>query len=65
MVALYWFEKRLLTYWFIREVLPTLGISLRSCRTVQLAGPRTEHKGMQVAKQCFSHIRTVMAIWSF
>lgn len=24
MVALYWFEKRLLTYWFIRDVLPTL-----------------------------------------
>lgn len=24
MVALYWFEKRLLTYWFMSEVLPTL-----------------------------------------
>jgi hypothetical protein len=24
MVALYWFEKRLLTYWFIRDVFPTL-----------------------------------------
>lgn len=23
-VALYWLENRLLTYWFIREVLPTL-----------------------------------------
>ena len=23
-VALYWFENRLLTYWFIRDVLPTL-----------------------------------------
>jgi hypothetical protein len=24
MVALYWLLKRLLTYWFMREVLPTL-----------------------------------------
>lgn len=24
MVALYWFEKRLLTYWFMSEVFPTL-----------------------------------------
>jgi len=27
MVALYWFENRLLTYWFIRDVFPTLIVS--------------------------------------
>jgi hypothetical protein len=27
MVALYWFENRLLTYWFMRDVFPTLFVS--------------------------------------
>lgn len=27
MVALYWFENRLLTYWFMSDVFPTLIVS--------------------------------------
>ena len=35
MVALYWLLKRLLTYWFMSEVLPTLeGHSLRCMEVV-------------------------------
>ena len=36
MVALYWFEKRLLTYWFIRDVLPTLTrLAVLYCRMIK------------------------------
>jgi hypothetical protein len=37
MVALYWLENRLLTYWFMSDVFPTLTVSdfsLCSCRSL-------------------------------
>ena len=56
-VALYWVEKRLLTYWFIRDVFPTLKSASNSsssssssrCCQVTSRGIRDRRRGTAVA----------------
>ena len=49
MVALYWFEKRLLTYWFMSEVLPTLRYANRKASSLSPgAFGRSSLSGRQV-----------------
>ena len=53
-VALYWLEKRLLTYWFIKEVLPTLQFVNNNGQKLKIREERKNRNDNEAMKKEFT-----------